>query len=185
MLRYLDKLVVYKINNSDVKSSFTVPIQTVKLNSADCDISCIDVTSHAEKSTQANISQLACTIDSPIKQEQLQKLMNPTDSEHCKILIKDESGVVVLDLLDKIEEVSTESGRKERTYSGTEEIKLSSPLIDRKMLKNAEEFDVYESLIQGKTLDKPAFLIDSTNQENQEGNKMILEVDFEKPLSLF
>ena len=50
-------------------------------------------------------------------------------------------------------------------------------------MKNIEDFDMYESLIQGQTLYQPSFLINPNREEVKEEH--VFDIDFEKPLSLF
>lgn len=56
----------------------------------------------------------------------------------------------------------------------------AQPLIDRKKFKSTEEFEIYESIIQGKNYYTPALLCDSSAS-----GPFTIEHSFDRPISLF
>jgi hypothetical protein len=185
MIKSQNKIFIHKVILSDISKTFSEIAELVEVESENAEVSCIDVSRHSSRTTDENISQLTWSLDSPAKKEQLLQLMSPSDSPNWVIMIKDKNGVTTLSLGESSVIELEEDKKRSSQDLENEEIEISQPLIDRKMLTNTEDFDAYESLIQGKTLQKPAFLIDP-NCENvdSEGN-MVFDVTFERPLSLF
>ena len=58
-------------------------------------------------------------------------------------------------------------------------------MIDRTLIKTPEEFDVYESVIQGHSHYVPALSKDSCVKEDGSDQRKVFEYTFDKPISLF
>jgi hypothetical protein len=81
----------------------------------------------------------------------------------CKLIIEDESQTRIESLeIAKFEEVKLPANLENEQEEEQTVLKPNSEksLIDRRMLTNPEEFDIYESMIQGESYYIPAFSAD-------------------------
>ena len=102
-------------------------------------------------------------------------------------MIRDGASIKVLDLKDHnvvyqdSEETKVETEPDRTNNDIAKEGSVS--LINRKMFKNVEDFDVYESLIQGESLYKTPFLVNASGRDND--NTFTFDINFDRPTSLF
>ena len=138
------------------------------------------------KATYKNIKQLLNSNDSVNKEQKLKNLIKNSLNQSWKIILKGPEIWKEIQLngnCDNLEEVKGECDINQEFDEEELKIQMSKTLINKKDMKNIEDFDMYESLIQGQTLYQPSFLINPNREEVKEEH--VFDIDFEKPLSLF
>lgn len=105
------------------------------------------------------------------------------------MIVSDKSSVIqVSDLGYKAKDSQNSKANSQPETDADTELhpQISSLSIDRRNFKDPQEFDVYESLIQGEMLHKDPCLITETGTEWQDagGESRAFEVRFDKPVSL-
>lgn len=177
------QLVIYQYHGDttplfEIKEKIAINGQyEVSLHSSDTD---------SLKATYNNIKQLLESNDFTQKEQKLNTLIQTSLNRSWTVIVEGVSIYKEIKLpgsKNKKEEIKNENGILEELKEEELSLQLSKSLINKRDLKNIEDFDMYESLIQGETLNYPSFLVNPCKEEDKD--EYIFDVDFKKPLSLF
>ena len=151
----------------------------------DFEVSVINSSENNVKATYKDILQLPNNCDSGEKEQKIENLIKLSLNQNCTVVLKGPSISREINLEGN--EVSLEKEAKNEFYQEfnqeESQLQMSKSLINKQDLKNIEDFDMYESLIQGQTMYQPPFLINPSREKTQ--SEYVFDIDFEKPLSLF
>ena len=165
---------VYKINHFKFSETFKQCVTEVGLSDKDAKVSIIDVSDNISGDT---IYSLNPYLD--------QNLENKND-RMWKLIIEQQDDLQVHSLGYSVKEESKQDDSKGQSeiQQDLDQVEGSS-LIDRTLIKTPEEFDVYESVIQGHSHYVPALSKDSCVKEDGSDQRKVFEYTFDKPISLF